>query len=89
MLFKLACVAVSGLVAMYAMLECKEQNYQPQPGLQLALFLTGAVSSLCIVWLSIPEPFLYLVWLKLVMAFAGGYSWAYVIPQRLRNIKEL
>lgn len=87
--FKLACVAISGLIAMYAMIECKEQNYQPQPTLQLALFLTGAVSSFFIIWLSIPEPFWYLIWLKLIMAFAGGYSWAYIIPQRLRNIKEL
>lgn len=85
MLIKFAFVAISGLLAIYAMFECKDQAFEPGACLRSILFITGAIAAFCATWLAIPESFGYLLWLKLLMGIGGGYSWAYVVTERLRN----
>lgn len=81
----LASVAISGLIAIYAMIECKEQNYQPSPKLRIILFCTGAIFMFCVTWLAARESFWQLFWFKLLVAISGGYSYAYIAPERLRD----
>ena len=85
MLIKVAVVAISGLLAIYVMFMCEEQDFQPNAQLRLALFCTGAIGLFCVTWLAIPESFWYMLWFKFLLAIIGGYSWAYVMPERLRR----
>lgn len=85
MLTKLLFVAVTGLIAIYAMDVCKDQGFQPTNRLRVILFCTGALAFFCVIWLAIPGSFWYMLWLKLLGGLAGGYNWAYVMPKRLQS----
>lgn len=85
LILKVTAVIITGVIAVGAMFVCQRNEFQIDRQLRIILFCTGALGFFCVMWLSIPEPFWTLFWFKLLGGLAGGYSWAYVIPERLKS----